>query len=146
MASGLVKPVSFAGTVDTLTFNSDSLFTSYLTLDSAEPILRLTSLSDGSVHDGNYGTKAPLQYPIYLRLAGHITNSDPTTVATKVAAVKGYIGDYGTFTVEDSNNDQWTFNAYMGKWSAEADQPVDQQTFLSFTWAVVQIDAEEVVP
>lgn len=146
MASGLVKPVSFAGTVGTLTFNSDSLFTSYLTLDSAEPILRLTTLSDGSVHDGNYGTKAPLSYPIIHRLAGHVTNSSPTAVATKVAAVKGYIGDYGTFTVEDSNNDQWTFNAYMGKWSAEANQPVDQQTFLPFSWIVVQIDAEAVVP
>ena len=66
-------------------------------------------------------------------------------MATKVAAVKGYIGDYGTYTVEDSNNTQWTFNAYMGKWNAEADQPVDQQTYLPYTWAVVQIDAEEEV-
>ena len=145
MAFGLVKPISFAGSVGTLTFNSDSLFTTGFTLDTAEPILRLTSLSDGSVHDGNFGTKAPLRYPIYYRLGGHISNSSPTAVATKVAAVKGYIGDYGTFTVEDSNNTQWTFNAYMGKWNAEADQPVDQQTYLPYTWAVVQIDVEEEV-
>lgn len=146
MASGLVKPVSFAGTVGTLTFNSDSLFTSYLALDSAEPILRLTTLADGTVHDGNYGTKAPLMYPITLRMAGHFSNSNPTAVATKVAAVKGYIGDFGTMTVEDSNNDQWTFDAYMGKFSAEANQPVDQQTYLAFSWIVVQIEAEAAVP
>ena len=145
MASGLVKPVSFVGTVGTLTFNSDSLFTSYLTLDSAEPILRLTTLSDGSVHDGNYGTQAPLMYPITHRLAGHVANSSPVAVATKVAAVKGYIGDYGTFTVEDADDTQWTFDAYMSKWSAEANQPVDQQTFLPFSWIVIQVNAEEAV-
>jgi len=146
MGFGLVKPVSFAGSVGTLTFNSGSLFTTGLVIDSAEPLLRLTTLSDGTVHDGNYGTQAALKYPVYLKLSGFFKNTAAGTVATAAAAVKAYIGDYGTFTVEDANDDQWTFNAYMGKYEAESDQPTDQQLYLPFTWTVVQVDAEAAVP
>lgn len=146
MPTGIMKPVTFAGTSGTLTFNSDSLYTLTFAIDSAEPMLRLTTLGDGTVHDANFGTQAPLRYPISRRLSCRISNATATAVAIKFESLGDYIGDYGTFTAEDSNSTQWTANCYMGRLTSEADQPIATQKHIEFDWEVIQIDEWVEVP
>jgi hypothetical protein len=146
MPNGLMMPLTFVGTEGTLTFNSDSLFTTALTIDSLEPILRLTTLSDGTVHDGDYDSKSMLKLPVYRRIQAYIHNTNEIAVANKFETIAVWVGDVGTFTTVDVENSQWTCTARMGKISAESDQPIATQKYLPFTWAVIQItDWERVV-
>lgn len=146
MPNGLMKPLTFAGTEGTLTFNSDSLFTTVLTIDSLEPILRLTTLSDGTVHDADYSNKSMLRLPVYRRIQAHIRNTDEIAVANKFETIAVWVGDVGTFTAADVENSQWTCTARMGKISAESDQPIATQKYLPFTWVFAQItDWERVI-
>ncbi len=139
MPNGLMMPLTFVGTEGTLTFNTDSLFTTGLTIDSVEPLLRLTTLGDGTVFDADYGNKSTVKLPIVRRIQAHIRNTNEIAVANKFETIADWVGDVGTFTTVDVENSQWTCTARMGRISAESDQPIATQKYLPFTWEVIQI-------
>lgn len=137
MPNGLMKPVSFGSNI---TFNSGNLFSTNFTIDTARAMLRLTTLSDGTVHDSDYAAQSQMELPVTRRAACYLRNASAATVAAAYQAICDEVGKKATLTAVDANSQQWTCSARLEQIQAESNQPISTQTYFPFTMTFVQID------